>query len=248
MIRTIIIDDEESVRSTTRSILSELRKDVIVVGEASDVVSGIGLIESVSFDLLLLDIQLPDGTGFDILEKLSKIDFKIVFITAYEEYALKAFKFSAVDYILKPVSAIDLVDSIDKVTHLLQAEYSLRLNTLINNNNVSNKREKRLVLKSIDKVQVVRIDEIHRCESDRSYCHFHLADRTKITASKPLKEFGELLEEIDFFRIHKSHMVNLAHVKRFERAEGGYVIMPDDSRVPVSFRKRDELITALEKF
>jgi len=248
MIRTIIIDDEEKVRTTTRQILSELRQDIEFVGEASDVSSGIKVIESLQFDLLLLDIKLPDGTGFDILENLSKIDFKIIFITAFEEFAVKAFKFSAVDYILKPISVFDLTDAIEKVIHLLQAEYSLKLNTLINNNHVHNNHEKRLVLKSVDKIQVVIINEIYRCESDQSYCQFYLADGTKLTISKPLKEYDELLNEHGFFRIHKSHLVNLAHIRRFERSEGGYVIMVDNSKIPVSFRKRDELINTLENF
>jgi two-component system LytT family response regulator len=248
MIRTIIIDDEENIRSTTCRILAKLREDIDVVGEAADVKTGISLIENVSFDLLLLDIRLPDGSGFDILEKLSKIDFKIIFITAYEEYAVKAFKFSAVDYILKPISAIELNNAIDKVIHLLQAEYSLKLNTLINNNHTANNHEKRLVLKSIDKIQLVKIADIYNCESDRSYCHLYLTDGTKITSSKPLKDFDELLAEYDFFRIHKSHLVNLAYVKRFERTEGGYVVMHDDRKIPVSFRKRDELIAVLNQY
>ena len=140
MIRTIIIDDEEKVRNTTRKILTELRQDIEIVGEAWDVSSGVKIIESSQFDLLLLDIKLTDGTGFDILEKINKIDFKIIFITAFEEFAINAFKFSAVDYILKPLSAFDLINAIDKVIHLLQAEYSLKLNTLMNNNNTHNAR------------------------------------------------------------------------------------------------------------
>lgn len=247
MIRTIIIDDEEKVRNTTRQILTELRKDISVVGEAGDVGSGIKIIERTQFDLLLLDIKLHNGTGFDILEKLTKIDFKIIFITAFQEYAIHAFKFSAVDYILKPLSAFDLNSAIDKVIHLLQAEYSLRLNTLIDNNNSNNNHEKRLVLKSVDKVHVVKLHEIIRCESDQSYCHFYLTDGGKLTISKPLKEYDELLKDYDYIRIHKSHLINMAHFKRFERAEGGYVILDDDSKIPVSYRKREELIRLLDQ-
>jgi two-component system, LytTR family, response regulator len=248
MIRTIIIDDEENVRSTTRQILTELRPDIEIIGEAFSVSSGIEMIEKSQFDLLLLDIKLPDGTGFDILQKLTKIDFKIIFITAFEEFAVRAFKFSAVDYILKPVSALDLIQAIDRVIHILQAEYALKLNTLLSNNNTHNNHEKRLVLKSVDKIQVVKINEIIQCESDQSYCHIYLVDGTKLTISKPLKEYDEILGDYGFFRIHKSHMVNLAHIRRFERSEGGSVIMVDDTKIPVSFRKRDELISVLEKF
>lgn len=247
MIRTIIIDDEEKVRNTTRQILTELRQDISVVGEAGDVDSAIKIIEGTQFDLLLLDIKLADGTGFDILEKLTKINFKIIFITAFEEYAIHAFKFSAVDYILKPLSAFDLINAIDKVIHLLQAEYSLKLNTLIDNKSSNNNHEKRLVLKSVDKIHVVKLQEIIRCESDQSYCHFYLTDGGKLTISKPLKEYNELLKDYDYIRVHKSHLINMTHIKRFERAEGGYVILDDDSKIPVSYRKREELIRLLDQ-
>lgn len=246
MIRTIIIDDEEQVRSTTRYILGEIRPDVEIIGEARDVKTGIALLNSNKPDLLLLDIELPDGTGFDILERLGNIDFKLIFITAFQEYAVKAFKFSAVDYIMKPVSAHELSEAIDKVVHLLQAELSLKLNTLISNNQAVKKNDKRLVLKTTDKIHILRLDQIMHLESDQSYCHFFLNDGQKITVSKPLKEYDELLCDYDFLRIHKSHMVNLEFIRRFDRAEGGYVIMKDESRIPVSFRKKDELLQILE--
>lgn len=246
MIRTIIIDDEENVRNTLSNILGEIREDIDIIGECDDVASGIALIKSTNPDLVLLDIKLPDGTGFDILDKLSKITFKIIFITAYEEYAVHAFKFSAADYILKPVSALDLNHAIDKVVLQLQAEYLLKLNALINNNHTTNNGEKRLVIKTVDKIHVIKVKDIFRCESDQSYCHFYLTNDSKITISKPLKDYDELLTDYHFFRIHKSHLVNLEHIKRFERTDGGYVVMADNTRVPVSFRKREELINILE--
>lgn len=246
MLRTVIIEDEEQKRIALRQMLSGLRPDVEIIGEAGEVTTGIQLLEQSAPDLVLMDINLPDGTGFDILEKLSHIPFKIIFITAYEEHAVKAFKYSAVDYLLKPVSALELVEAIDKVVHLLQAEYSLKLNALMENQKTQANEEKRLVLKSIDKVHVIRLQDILHLEADASYCHFHLTGTMTITASKPLKEFAELFNDSHYFRVHKSHLINLKHVKRFERGDGGYVIMADDSRIPVSSQKREELIARLE--
>lgn len=248
MIRAVIIDDEEPIRKATNHILHHIRPDVQVVGEGWDVKSAVETIANVKPELVFLDVELPDGTGFDVLEHLSPVEFKVVFITAYQEYAVKAFQFSAVDYIMKPVSASELASAIEKVIYLLQAEYSLKLNALINNRKTNQKHEKRIVLKSIDKMHILKLDEIVHCESDESYCNFYLVNGQKITVSKPLKEYDELLHDFDFLRVHKSHLINVDHIKRFDKAEGGYVIMTDESRIPVSYRKKDELLHILDNF
>jgi len=174
MLRTVIIEDEEQKRLSLRQMLTELRPDVKIIGEAADVNSGKQLIEKAKPDLLLLDIKLPDGTGFDLLEKLAPINFKIIFTTAYEDYAVKAFKFSAVDYILKPVSAVELINAIDKVVHILLAEYNLKINTLLENHRVPSREEKRIILKTIDKVHVIKIEKIIRCASAATFCDFYI--------------------------------------------------------------------------
>jgi two-component system LytT family response regulator len=246
MLRTVIIEDEEQKRLALRRMLTEIRNDVEIVGEAVNVIEGKQLILKTSPDLLLLDIKLPDGTGFDLLEQLEHISFKIIFVTAYDEYAVKAFKFSAVDYILKPVSAADLMNAIDKAAHILLAEYNLKINTLLNNHRSPAREEKRIILKTIDKIHVIRIQDIVRCESDSNYCHFFLKDGKKITTSKPLKEYAGLFNEHGFFRVHKSHLVNLNQVTRFDKSEGGDVIMETGDRIPVSSYKKDELLEYLE--
>jgi len=157
MLRTIIIEDEEQKRLMLRQMLIEMRPDVEIVGEAIDVISGVKLIKKSKPDLVFLDIELPDGTGFDILEKVSGINFKIIFVTAYSEYAVRAFKFSAVDYLLKPVSVTELMEAIDKAVHMLIAEYNLKINTLLNNHHSTSNEEKRIILKTIDKVHVIKI-------------------------------------------------------------------------------------------
>lgn len=246
MIKTIIVEDEEQKRLSLREMLNELRPDVEIIGEAADVKSALALIKKLNPELVFLDIRLPDGTSFELLEQLTPINFKIIFITAYDEYAVKAFKFSAVDYILKPVSAQELLNAIDKAVAILWAEYNMKINTLLQNHQSTNQNEKRIILKTVDKVHVIRMQDIVRCESDASYCHFFLIDGIKITASKPLKEYAGMFNEYGFFRVHKSHLVNVRLVKRYDRSEGGYVIMENDEKVPVSSYKREELIEFLE--
>jgi two-component system LytT family response regulator len=246
MIKTIIVEDEEQKRLSLRNMLNELRPDVEIVAEAVDINSAKELIKEHNPELVLLDIRLPDGTSFDLLEQLTTINFKIIFITAYDEYAVKAFKFSAVDYILKPVSAQELVDAIDKVVAILWAEYNMKINTLLQNHQSTNQNEKRIILKTLDKIYVIRVNDIVRCQSDASYCHFLLSNGSKITVSKPLKEYTGMFSDYGFFRVHKSHLVNMRLVKRFDRSEGGYVIMENDDKIPVSSHKREELFEFLE--
>jgi two-component system LytT family response regulator len=246
MLRTVIIEDEDQKRLALRQMLAEIRPDVEILDEAADIKTGKAIIEKNSPDLVFLDIALPDGTGFDLLESFPLINFKVIFITAYQEYAVKAFKFSAVDYLLKPVSAEELLNAIEKVEHILTAEYSLKLNTLLNNHRSTNKNDKRIILKTMDKIHVVRIKEIVRCQSDGSYCHFFLFDESRITVSKPLKEYDNLLTESGFFRVHKSHLINLQLINRFDKSEGGYVIMKVGEKVPVSHYRKDALLEHLE--
>jgi two-component system LytT family response regulator len=246
MLRTVIIEDEEQKRLALKLMLSELRSDVEIVGEAGDVSTAKQLILKTNPDLVLLDIKLPDGTGFDLLEQLDPVSFKIIFVTAFNEYAVKAFKFSAVDYLLKPVSTEDMMNAIDKTAHMLLAEYHLKINTLLNNHRSPSSEEKRIIIKTIDKIHVIKIQDIVRCESDASYCHFFLKDGSKITASKPLKEYAGLFNEHGFFRVHKSHLVNLKEVTRYDKSEGGDVILKGGERIPVSSHKKEELLEYLE--
>ena len=246
MIKTIIVEDEEQKRLSLRKMLNELRPDVNILAEAVDINSAKELIITHNPELVLLDIRLPDGTSFDLLEQIAPVNFKIIFITAFDEYAVKAFKFSAVDYILKPVSSEELVKAIDKVVAILWAEYNMKINTLIQNHQSTDQNEKRIILKTVNKIHVIKVKDIVRCESDASYCHFLLTNGSKVTVSKPLKEYTGMFNDYGFFRVHKSHLVNLRLVKRFDRSEGGYVILENDEKIPVSKYKREELIEFLE--
>lgn len=241
MIRSLIIDDEVKSRETIIEMMRLYCGNVSVIGQAGDVSSGLEAIRTLSPELVFLDIKMPDGTGFDLLNQLPKIDFKVIFITAYEEYAIKAFKFSALDYILKPIDPNELITAIEKTEKSLEKDnLNLKLNTFLTNLD-SAKEEKKIILKTADSINLVNVNEIIRCESDRNYTQFFMLSGERIMVSKSLKEFVDLLQEYNFFRIHQSHMINIGHIRRYDREESN-CIMSDSSIVPVSCRKKDQLL------
>jgi two-component system LytT family response regulator len=248
MMRTIIVDDEEKARKTIYNYLSLGCKEVEVIAQADSVESGYQAIVAFKPDLVLLDINLTDGTGFDLLKKFDHITFKIIFITAYEEYAIKAFKFSALDYLLKPLNPQELVEAIEKAAKTIENEnVELRFKAFLTNYDDKPKPDKKLVLKTSENIHLVDIKDIIRCEADGSYTTFFLADGRKIMVSKNLKEYEDILTEYNFFRPHHSHLVNLSYMLSFEKRDGGQVIMKDKSIVPVATRRKDELLCLFEK-
>ena len=186
---------------------------------------------------------MGDGTGFDLLKKLEEVNFFLIFITAFEEFAIRAIKFSALDYILKPLDPDELISAVEKARDAIAKEnVSLRLEALYDNLDGLSNKSKKLVLKTTGSVHIVNMSDIVRCESEKNYTHFHTIDRELITVSKTLKEYSEMLVDYGFYRVHQSHLVNLMRVKRYDKAEGGSLIMDDDSIVPVSYRKKDDLM------
>ncbi len=240
MIRTLIIDDEENNRQRLSGLIRDHFYNIEVIGEADGVETGVNAIENLKPDLVLLDIRLTDGDAFDLLSQLKNITFKIIFITAYEEYALKAIKFSALDYLLKPVSIDDLRSAIIKAENQLLADLRLQLATL--HNNLQPTKSKTLVLRGSDKINFIETKDIIRCESDRNYTCFFVNEQKKHIVSLPMKEYEDILLEYGFFRIHKSHMINLAFIESFDKAEGGSVILKDKTELPVARRKKNELL------
>ena len=243
MISIAVIDDEPKARETIINILGLSPIELSVIGEAGDVESAYELISTKSPDLVLLDINLPDGTGFDLLRKIENINFKVIFITAHEEYAVRAFKFSAIDYILKPITAGDLFMAIEKVKEEInKEETALKLGTLLSNL----EKLKKIVLKTAESIHIINVSQIIRCEADVNYTTFFLQGGEKLLVSKPLKEYDELLGHAGFFRTHQSHLVNPDHILRYDKMDGGYLVMDDDSDVPVSVRKKEELFKLFE--
>lgn len=243
MIKTIIIDDEPRGRDTLKTLLTKHCPDVSVSGEAASVVEGFKLITKEAPDLVFLDIEMPGNNGFDLLEMFSSIPFKVIFTTAYDKYAIKAIKYSAMDYLLKPIDIDELKEAVSRIEtkkDLGQAKYE----ALLNNIKSDNKRKK-VAIPDIEGLIFVFIDEIVRCESDSNYTYIYLINKKKITASRTLGDFEELFSEENFFRVHRSHLINLDHLKKYIKGDGGFAVMADDSRVEVSRRKKPEFLEVL---
>jgi two-component system, LytTR family, response regulator len=242
--RALIVDDIENSRITLAHDLKEYCPQIQIIGEAESVKSALETIPKLKPDVVFLDIQMGDGTGFDVLTQLKEINFQIIFTTALDSFAIKAIKFSALDYLLKPVDPDELVSAVSKLNQnekskTIQDSIHLLLENMRGNAPVGNKR---IAIHSLEKVYMIHIDEIIRCESQGAYTIFHLKQKEQILATKNLKEFEELLEAHSFIRIHHSHLINFAYMKEYVKKDGGYAIMIDKSEVPVSFRKRNNLL------
>lgn len=240
MIRTLIIDDEAKARQALRQQIAQDFADIEVVGEAANIAEGRSQILLHKPALVFLDVQMPDGTGFDLLASFDQLGFKVIFVSAFDHFAINAFRFSAVDYLLKPVHPNDLRRAIEKVCHQEKSQ-SDALKTLLNNN----RSLTRIALPSTDELVFVAIQDIVRCESDSNYTHFYLVNGEHFLVSKTLKEYEDMLENQGFFRIHKSSLINLKHLKKYKKGEGGTVTMIDGSQLEVSRRRKDDFLKAL---
>jgi len=245
MIRILIIDDEKSNREMITDLLEENIPNVQIIGEADGVKSGIESIRKLTPDLVLLDVKMGDGDAFDLLNLIGNINFKIIFITAYEEYALKAIKFSALDYLLKPVVLQELKSAIEKAEKQLLRDLNIQIVEL--SNNIQPSRKKRIVLRTTEKLHLIPVTDIIRLEAERNYSMFFLANGEKIIVSGPMKDYEDILCEQGFFRLHKSHIVNLFFVKSFVKSDGGHVVLSDGVQLPVAMRKRNQLIAMFDK-
>lgn len=246
MLRTVIIDDEAKAREGIKQMIDLYGNgEVEIVGNGKDVKSGVQAINKHSPDLVLLDIKMPDGTGFDVLNQFGKIDFDVIFITAFEEYAIKAFKFSALDYILKPIDPEELQKTLEKlINDKEKKDLNLQFQNLMEAFQQGPSEDKKLVLRTNNSIHLVEARKIVRVQSDRNYTKFYRIDEEPVTVSQSMIRFEPLLEEYDFIRVHQSHIINLRRVKKYMKDE--YLcIMEDDSQVPVSWRKKD---TLLKKF
>lgn len=247
MLRTIIIDDEKNAREAITRISEQHCNDISIIAYADDVESGIKAITKFKPDLVLLDIKMPDGTGFDILRQIDNISFSTIFITAFNEYAIKAFKFSAIDYLLKPIDVDELKSAVAKVIEAKKQENTkMKLDVFLENIDNISKEAKKIILKTSDSIHLINVNEILRCESDGNYTKFYFTNQQSIMVSKNLKEYYDMLKDYQFFRPHQSHIININFIKRFHKLDGGHLVMQDDSIVPVSTRKRDELMKIFE--
>ncbi len=244
LITAIIVEDEKRNAEVLSNLLTEYCDNVEVLAMAQDVPSAAKLIKEHNPDVIFLDIELPGASGFSLLDYFDTIDFEIVFTTAYNQYAQKAFEISALDYLLKPVGIKALQNAIKKVREQkgikdMKERYEvLKLNTQMN-------RISRISLPTMEGLLFLRLDEVIRCEGDNNYTTFFLQDKTKVVVSKTLGDYESLLAMEGFYRAHRSHLVNLAHVRKFIRGRAARLVMDDNSEVEVSTRKRDDLLIKL---
>ncbi len=248
MVNVVIIDDESHARQSIRKILELKFKKLNIVGEAGSVADAIMLIDKKKPDLIFLDIDLIDGSGFDVLNKISYKQFKVIFITAHQEYAIQAIKFSAFDYILKPLNPAELIQSVNNVMkeELIPDSFEDKLNTFFSNFSNTTPEQKRIVFKTADKIHVVDIKNIIRFESDNSYCIIYINSGNKIVVSKSIKTYEEMLTTFGFMRVHQSHLINCNYINYYEKQYGGSLVMADNSNIPVSQQKRPLLFAYLD--
>lgn len=244
--KVVLIDDERPMRDNMKALLHKHVTEAKVIGEAEGVVEGLELLSSIRPDVLFLDVEMKDGTGFDLISRYGKPDFQIIFVTGHDKYAIKAFKYSAIDYLLKPVDPQELKSAVEKVARTTAIEQEQLITNFLDNNE-KQAQERNIVLKDADSVYLVAIKEIIRCQSDNNYTHFFLEDGRKLMVSRTLKEYERLFDDQPFFRAHQSHLINLRFFSKYEKRDGGQVSMKDGSKIPVATRKKDTLMEVLSR-
>ncbi|MCB9293180.1 MAG: response regulator transcription factor [Lewinellaceae bacterium] len=246
MKRIIIIDDEAPAREHLRNLLTEYCPEVEIIGEANGVTESFKLIRQLQPDAILLDVQMDDGTGFDLMDKFRTPAFNVIFQTAFDEFAIKAFKYNAVDYLLKPIDIEELIQAIDKIeAGKSNPAFTEQLSGLLET--AKEKKFERIVLNSSEGMHFIELEDIVRLNSDVNYTTFYLASGERITVTKTIKTFEELLPNDSFFRPHQSHIVNLNYVTKILREDGGYALMKDGSKVSISRNKKEAFIEALKE-
>jgi two-component system, LytTR family, response regulator len=246
MIKLIIAEHDNHTLDMITNTIQTYCPNVMIAATIKDIKNAIGAINEHEPDLLLVDIKLPDGSGFELIDHFTKPDFKVIFISTYADYAIKAIKYNAIDYLLKPVKPDELAQAVKKADDIIRFEEKLQAKALgksIGNLNKSH----RMVLKSIDQIHVIDSNDIVHIEADGNYSTFYLTDCRKIVVSKSTKEYEEALIDQGFHRIHKSHIVNINKMSYFDKADGGTLIMCNGDQVPVASRKRDMLMELFDK-
>jgi two-component system LytT family response regulator len=244
--RAVIVDDERRSREMLSTLLEKHCPEISVTATAESVETALDCIRTHHPDLLFLDIEMPYGSGFDLLENIRGEQCRVIFTTAYDQYAIKAIKYCALDYLLKPIDHEELMQAVARAQREIGTQ-ERSLETLLQSLTSRQHRISRIALPTADELIFVQVDEIVRCEAAGNYTTFHLHNGRTILVARPLKEYDTLLAELNFFRVHHSHLVNLNYVEKYIKGEGGYVVMSDRSHVMVSRRRKEELIRALSQ-
>lgn len=248
MLKAVIVEDEPMSREILAGYLKKYCPDISLVAQADSVATGIEAIKKHKPDVLFLDVEMPKGNGFDLLEQLDEINFETVFVTAFGNYAMKALNYSAAYYILKPVSIEELIAAVEKIKLSKQKnQQSLHTKILLENIQTNNTQHYKIVLPLQDGFEVVNIKDIIHCKANDNFTDFHFLDKQKKMICRTLKFYEELLGESGFLRVHKSHLINLDHIVKYTRGKGGQLTMVDGSMIDVSPNKKDELLLKFEK-
>lgn len=250
MIKAVIIEDEKKSAELLFQLLQKNCPDISIIGKAENVQEGIDLVSKLHPELIFLDVMMPDGSGFDVLEKLGDLKMDVIFTTATDKFAVKAIKYSALDYLLKPIDTEELVNAVKKVSdrHASRSgtanEENLR--SLLENVRQNENQFSKITLPTGHAYEIVLIKDIIRCEANDNYTNVFLAGGKKFLVSGTLKHYEDLLPVQDFTRVHHSHLINMNHMVRFVKDDGGYAVMSDGSKVEVSRRKREDFLNKLK--
>ncbi|MCX6153792.1 MAG: LytTR family DNA-binding domain-containing protein [Candidatus Kapabacteria bacterium] len=245
--KVIIIDDEKHGRDLLKKFIKEASDDFIIIGEADSVKSGIAIIEATEPDVVFLDIELFDRSGFEILEHFTEIKFSIIFATAYNYYAIKAIKFSALDYLLKPFDPEELALALDKVKEKHENIANGKSRISLAHTQIDKAKPDKIALATDSGYVFIEVNDIVRCLAESNYTRFFLKNKTELLVCHTLKEYEELLEGLDFFRIHKSHLINMKFVQSYIKGKGGSVLMKDGTELDVSTRQKDLFLKQFAK-
>ncbi len=243
--KAIIVDDEPAVRNTISSLLKMNFPDITVCAQAGSVGEGLAAVTEHQPDLLFLDVELPDGLGFDLLKRLSPVSFRTIFITGHQEYALDAIKVSALDYILKPIDSDELRAATDKAREIINHEEEQLKLLALSENMADKKTLKRIILRTSEALQLISVSDIIRAEAESNYTHFHLTGGKHIMVSRTIKEYEAMLSGTRIIRVHQSHLVNLDHIEKFFKHDGGYLQLRDGSTVPVSPNLKQKVLQTI---
>ncbi len=247
-LKAVVVEDEKESRDLLIAFILRYCPELEVHGSAENVKEGVEVINKIKPDLLFLDISMPDGTGFELLEKISPVKADVIFTTATDKHAVRAIRYSALDYLLKPIDPEELKSAVQKsIAKKNTSNREETLNQLLQNLKRGTDSFQKLTLPTPTSFEIISVKDIIRCEADGSYTAFYLTGKRKMLASMSLKHYEELLPEGEFIRVHHHHLINLQHVVRYLKMDGGYAVMTDDAKVEISRRKKDEFLQKLNK-
>ncbi len=248
VLKVVIVEDEKHSRETLKTLLEEFCDNVKVLATAGSVSEAVKVLSIFSPDVVFLDIELQSGEGFDILKQIEHPDFEVIFTTAFEKYAIKAIKFSSLDYLLKPIDLEELKIAVDKARGRMDTSiYRHQIETLMQNLGQSPQKQEKICLATTAGMEFILIKDILLCKADGSYTSFTMKDGNTLLVSKHLKEYENLLSEHQFMRVHNSYLINLKEVKKYIKSDGGYIIMSNDMHVSISPRKKDDLLESMKR-